>query len=192
MSARRVLQLTVAGTLACGGFGAALVVGAAASSAHSHGCHGQHSCPSDHHSYIWVDGSGQAWDCARPGSDKLNGRENVNVTYDGLPYLCYAAAGSSPPPTTAPPPTAPSPTTATTSPPPATSPSSAPTPSAGAAAAPSAPAAGAARGCKSGWVAATMGGARRCLKAGQYCTRGYDIQYHRYGFHCHAARLTRR
>ena len=50
---------------------------------------------------------------------------------------------------------------------------------------------GAAHACKAGFRHAIVGGKHRCLKAGQRCQRRYDAQYHRYGFHCHGARLTR-
>ena len=43
----------------------------------------------------------------------------------------------------------------------------------------------AAKSCHSGWTHAVIGGAEKCLRAGQFCTRAYDRQYHRYGFHCH-------
>jgi pimeloyl-ACP methyl ester carboxylesterase len=45
--------------------------------------------------------------------------------------------------------------------------------------------------CKAGAKAAVISGKHVCLKAGQQCNRKLDRQYHRYGFHCHAARLTR-
>jgi hypothetical protein len=51
-------------------------------------------------------------------------------------------------------------------------------------AAPSAPL-GVAKSCSSGWTRATIGGEVKCLRAGQFCTRAYDAQYHRYGYHCH-------
>lgn len=45
------------------------------------------------------------------------------------------------------------------------------------------------RHCQAGSREATIAGARRCLKAGQRCQRRLDRGYHRYGFHCHGARL---
>jgi alpha/beta hydrolase fold len=33
---------------------------------------------------------------------------------------------------------------------------------------------------------------RHCLKTGQACKRALDLQYHRYGFHCHTGRLTKK
>ena len=50
----------------------------------------------------------------------------------------------------------------------------------------------AAKKCKRGLRHAVIAGAHRCLKAGQRCARRSDRAYHRYGFHCHGARLTRR
>ena len=42
-----------------------------------------------------------------------------------------------------------------------------------------------AKTCSSGWTHAIIGGEHKCLRAGQFCTRRYDLQYHRYGYHCH-------
>jgi hypothetical protein len=76
---------------------AATVPGSA--SAHQHGCHSVHSCPSDHHTYIWFDANGQGWSCARPGSDTYDpSRDTTTIVYDGYTYYCYAY-GSSPAPT---------------------------------------------------------------------------------------------
>ena len=50
----------------------------------------------------------------------------------------------------------------------------------------------AAKKCKRGLRHAVIAGAHRCLKAGQPCARRSDRAYHRYGFHCHGARLMRR
>src|SRR4051794_39473801 len=36
--------------------------------AHSNGCHSAHSCPSDHHTYVWYASNGQGWSCAEPGA----------------------------------------------------------------------------------------------------------------------------
>ena len=56
-----------------------------------------------------------------------------------------------------------------------------------------------AKPCSSGWRHAIIGGRHKCLRAGQFCARRYDRQYHRYGYHCHRFdsrvgryRLTRR
>jgi hypothetical protein len=50
-----------------------------------------------------------------------------------------------------------------------------------------------AKTCNSGWTHAVIGSAEKCLRAGQFCTRAFDAQYHRYGYHCHKydARVTR-
>lgn len=82
---------------------AAAAATASVAIAHSNSCHSRHSCPSDHHSYIWYDGNGAGWDCARPGSEKLNGRENTDIVYDGRTYHCYAAGSTAPPQTPSPP-----------------------------------------------------------------------------------------
>ncbi|HMJ01165.1 MAG TPA: arylsulfotransferase family protein [Gaiellaceae bacterium] len=49
-----------------------------------------------------------------------------------------------------------------------------------------------AKSCRAGSVRGVIGGKRVCLKAGQRCLRRLDAQYHRFGFHCHSGRLTRR
>jgi hypothetical protein len=43
-----------------------------------------------------------------------------------------------------------------------------------------------AKPCSSGWKHAVINGAHKCLRRGQFCARGADRQYHRYGFHCHS------
>lgn len=50
----------------------------------------------------------------------------------------------------------------------------------------------AARTCRRGLKHAVIAGAHRCLRTGQPCARRFDRAYHRYGFHCHGKRLTRR
>ncbi|MBA3366640.1 MAG: transglycosylase family protein [Actinobacteria bacterium] len=86
-------------------FGAACAVLVASASpiggdalAHPSDCHAQQTCPSEDHSYIWHDSSGQGWDCAI--ADGPGGPDDVGATriqYDGYTYACYPAA---PPPTT--------------------------------------------------------------------------------------------
>lgn len=44
--------------------------------------------------------------------------------------------------------------------------------------------------CARGTKPATLAGKHVCLRAGQRCTRRLDARYHRFGFHCHGARLT--
>lgn len=97
---------TKAGMLAA--LGVVLVLVAAPASAHSDPCHSRHSCPSDHHTYVWVDPStGSVWDCARPGADEYDpARDTTTITWLGLPYHCRpgrhagdaeaAAAGTEP------------------------------------------------------------------------------------------------
>lgn len=81
---------------------AASCIGAVDASAHPDGCHSAHSCPSDHHTYIWYDGSGQGWSCARPGSDTYDpSRDTTTITYGGYPYYCYAYGSAPPPPSDA-------------------------------------------------------------------------------------------
>lgn len=66
---------------------------------HSNGCHSAHSCPSDHHTYVWYDGAGRGWSCARPGSDSYDpSRDTTTITYDGYTYYCYQAGSLPPPP----------------------------------------------------------------------------------------------
>lgn len=43
----------------------------------------------------------------------------------------------------------------------------------------------AAKSCSSGYRHAIIGGAHKCLRRGQFCARGRDREYHRYGYHCH-------
>ncbi len=49
---------------------------------------------------------------------------------------------------------------------------------------PLAPQVAAAKSCSSGYTSATIGGASKCLRAGQFCARRYDRQYRRYGYRC--------
>jgi hypothetical protein len=41
-----------------------------------------------------------------------------------------------------------------------------------------------AKSCSRG-THAVIGGAHKCLARGQFCARGAERTYHRYGFHCH-------
>jgi hypothetical protein len=50
------------------------------------------------------------------------------------------------------------------------------------AAAPAAPLAHAA--CGNGFRSATIGGAHKCLRSGEYCARRYEREYERYGYEC--------
>jgi hypothetical protein len=65
---------------------------ARAGNAHSDPCHTRHTCPSDHHTYAWVDGRGRSWDCARPGASELSAADTVSLTVGGRRYLCHPAA----------------------------------------------------------------------------------------------------
>lgn len=58
--------------------------------AHSSACHIQHTCPSDHHTYVWTDPStGLLWDCAEPGAPEYDpSRDTTAIVYQGLTYYC--------------------------------------------------------------------------------------------------------
>jgi hypothetical protein len=92
MNGRRVSTLTALIAL-CGA--AALAATSSAATSHQSGCHSHHTCPSDHHSYIWYDANSKGWDCARPGADEVGQADTTQITYEGLPYLCHAVGGSS-------------------------------------------------------------------------------------------------
>jgi hypothetical protein len=47
-----------------------------------------------------------------------------------------------------------------------------------------APTAVAAKTCPAGYVHASLSWGHKCLRAGQYCKKGANREYHRYGFHC--------
>ena len=82
------------GTLAVAALGYVLaVLVASGASAHSNPCHSQHTCPSDHHTYVWTDPStGLQWDCAEPGAPKYNPiLDTTVIVYAGLTYYCRAA-----------------------------------------------------------------------------------------------------
>lgn len=93
---RTASMISVAGVLA-------LALTATPAAAHTSGCHTAHSCPSDHHSYVWYDSTGQGWSCARPGSDTYNAAwDTTLITYAGLPYYCHEDGSAPPPPAPAP------------------------------------------------------------------------------------------
>jgi hypothetical protein len=52
-------------------------------SAHRSGCHGAHSCPSDHATYKW---RGKL--CVKPTSDERTRAFKKKVRYAGLTYYC--------------------------------------------------------------------------------------------------------
>jgi len=66
--------------------------------AHRSGCHAAHTCPSDHHTYVWTDPrDGKAWDCARPGADEYDpARDTTSIVWDGYPYRCRRTGGAAP------------------------------------------------------------------------------------------------
>ncbi len=72
----------------------ASLLAAVPADAHRSGCHSHHSCPSDHHSYVWYDAAGRGWDCAKPGSPEVAAADTTQIVYDGLPYLCHRAGGA--------------------------------------------------------------------------------------------------
>jgi hypothetical protein len=41
-----------------------------------------------------------------------------------------------------------------------------------------------AKSCSASYRHAVIGGAEKCLRAGQYCAQRYDRQYRRYGYRC--------
>ena len=99
---RRQVAVAAASVVACvAGVASALVVTGTAF-AHSNPCHSQHSCPSDHHTYIWYNPSGNGWDCVEPGASEYNPAvDTTTIVYAGLTYYCHAA-GATPPTATAP------------------------------------------------------------------------------------------
>jgi hypothetical protein len=61
--------------------------------AHRSPCHSAHTCPSDHHTYVWIDpATGFVWDCAEPGASEYSpALDTTTIVYDGLTYYCRAA-----------------------------------------------------------------------------------------------------
>jgi hypothetical protein len=82
----------VAVVLALLGFAAAGTVAHGAAS-HQSGCHSQHTCPSDHHTYVWVNpANGQGWDCVEPGAREYDpSRDTTTIVWEGLTYYCRLA-----------------------------------------------------------------------------------------------------
>ncbi len=78
------------GYLAVGAVGLALLGFAAAgavahgASSHQSGCHTQHTCPSDHHTYVWFDpATGQGWDCVEPGAREYDpSRDTTTIVWE--------------------------------------------------------------------------------------------------------------
>jgi hypothetical protein len=79
--------------------GLALLAAGVAVSADRHRspCHLAHSCPSDHHSYIWFDAAGQGWDCAKVGAPEVSAADTYAIYYGGLRYQCHRAGGTTAP-----------------------------------------------------------------------------------------------
>jgi hypothetical protein len=86
---RKVGLLVLTVVLALLGFALAGAVAHGASS-HQSGCHSQHTCPSDHHTYVWVDQTtGLAWDCVEPGAPEYDpSLDTTTIVYEGLTYYC--------------------------------------------------------------------------------------------------------
>ena len=85
----------VCGALAALGFGLAVFL-ASGASAHTDPCHPQHTCPSDHHTYVWTDPStGLYWDCVEPGAREYNPLlDTTTIVWAGRTYYCRAAGGT--------------------------------------------------------------------------------------------------
>jgi hypothetical protein len=60
-------------------------------------CHLVHSCPSDHHSYVWFDAAGQGWDCAKVGAHEVTAADTQRVYHGGHAYQCHRAGGTQTP-----------------------------------------------------------------------------------------------
>ena len=90
---RKIAFVAVALALALLGFALAGAVARGASS-HQSGCHTQHTCPSDHHTYVWTDlTTGLAWDCVEPGASEYDpSRDTTTIVYEGLTYYCRSAS----------------------------------------------------------------------------------------------------
>jgi hypothetical protein len=107
---RRILLAVVLVSVGLVGLATATLVLPGQASAHQSGCHSAHSCPSDHHTYIWYDpGTGLGWDCAEPGAREYDPSQDTTViVWQGLTYYCRAAGSTGTPTiTTTPPPTTP-------------------------------------------------------------------------------------
>jgi len=78
--------------LALAGVVAALFA-AGGAGAHRSGCHAAYTCPSDHHTYVWVDpGTGLWGDCVEPGAREYDpDQDTTTIVWDGLTYYCRAA-----------------------------------------------------------------------------------------------------
>jgi hypothetical protein len=92
MGVRRSLLGGGIAAVATLGFALAVVLTSPAS-AHSNPCHSQHTCPSDHHTYVWTDPTtGLQWDCVEPGAPEYNPILDVTtIVWDGRTYYCRTA-----------------------------------------------------------------------------------------------------
>lgn len=69
---------------------------------HQSGCHAAHSCPSDHHTYVWYSGT-TGYDCVEPGAAEYDpSTDTTRVVYDSRTYYCrvVGTAPAPPPPDT--------------------------------------------------------------------------------------------
>src|SRR5204863_1424119 len=89
----RVKAGLVAAGVALAALGFAATWFVARASAHTNPCHSQHTCPSDHHTYVWTDPTtGLQWDCVEPGAREYNPILDVTtIVWDGRTYYCRAA-----------------------------------------------------------------------------------------------------
>jgi hypothetical protein len=94
MGLRGTLAVIAVVGFAASGFALATLIPPGAS-AHQDPCHSQHTCPSDHHTYVWLDlTTGLFWDCAEPGAPEYDPtRDTMTIVYAGLTYYCRAAGG---------------------------------------------------------------------------------------------------
>lgn len=76
---RTLLVALVAAVVFCG----VAVLRVDGASAHRHGCHPAHTCPSDHATYRW-----RGMLCVKPTSDKRNATFRKRVVHAGLTYYC--------------------------------------------------------------------------------------------------------
>ena len=90
------MTLRVAQVVALAVLGIVFAISPGGASAHSAPCHRQHTCPSDHHSYVWHDAGGHGWDCARPGAPEVTSADTKAIAYGGYTYLCHAAGAAAP------------------------------------------------------------------------------------------------
>ena len=74
------------------------VLGGTPADAHRNPCHSSHTCPSDHHTYVWTSPAGKKLSCAEPSASEYDpARDKIRVVWDSLTYYCYAV-GATPKP----------------------------------------------------------------------------------------------